>query len=331
VTGATGMVGSHIVERLAGEGASVRALVRDARGAAWLARLGAELVEGDIGDADSLQAAASGCDLVFHAAAALGPFVAYEPYRLGNVVGTRNVVEAAARVGARMVHVSSTAVYAGDLRWRHAPTGEDVPLVPHAADDPYGRSKLEAERVVLEACADGRLHAAIVRPPAMYGRRDRQLVPRIAPLLARGVFPLVAGGRSILSLAHAGSVAEGAVLAARIGAADGRAYNLTNDFPVTVGQFVRLAGVGLGRPIRTIAISEGAARVGCRALRVALDLSGRGELARHTEGLLQMLSRDNPFTSERARRELGWAPREPPDEAIPAAFAWYRMHRQGSR
>lgn len=327
VTGGTGMVGSALVERLVAEGTVVRALVRNMAAAAWLADLGARLVPGDIGDVVSLHEATAGCDLVFHAAAALGPFGTYEPYRIGNVVGTANVVEAASRVGARLVHVSSTAVYPGDFRYRHAPTHEAIPLPPHPDTDPYGRSKLEAERVVLEACAAGRVWAVIVRPPAMYGRRDRQLVPRIAPILARGFFPLVGGGRSTLSVAHVGSVAEGAVVASRTDLALGRVYNLTNDFPITVTDFVRLASDGLGRPVRTVSVPVVVGSVGLTVLRGGLGLVGRHELARHARGLLDMVTRDNPFSSQRARAELGWSPSVSPEEAIPAAFRWWKAHR----
>ena len=327
VTGGTGMVGSHIVERLAAEGTMVRALVRDMAAAAWLAELGARLVPGDIGNVESLHEAIAGCDLVFHAAAALGPFSAYEPYRIGNVVGTANVVEVASRAGARLVHVSSTAVYPGDFRYRHAPTHEAIPLPQHPDTDPYGRSKVEAERLVLDACAAGRVWAVVVRPPAMYGRRDRQLVPRIAPILARGFFPLVGGGRSTLSVAHVASVAEGAVVASRTDLALGRVYNLTNDFPVTVADFVRLASDGLGRSVRTVSVPVAIGSVGLTVLRGGLGLVGRRELARHAGGLLDMLTHDNPFTSDRARAELGWSPSVPPDEAIPAAFRWWKAHR----
>ena len=331
VTGGTGMVGSALVERLVAEGSVVRALVRDVAAAAWLEDLGARLVPGDLGNVESLHEATAGCDLVFHAAAALGPFGTYEPYRIGNVVGTANVVEAASRAGARLVHVSTTAVYPGDFRYRHAPTHEAIPLPQHPETDPYGRSKLEAERVVLDACAAGRVWAAIVRPPAMYGRRDRQLVPRIAPILARGFFPLVGGGRSTLSVAHVGSVADGAIVAARTDRALGRVYNLTNDFPITVAEFVRLASDGLGRSVRTVSIPIAVGRAGLIMMRGGLRLTGRHELARHAHGVLDMLTRDNPFTSERARAELGWSPSVPPEEAIPAAFRWWKAHRQGSR
>ena len=82
VTGGTGMVGSALVERLVAEGSVVRALVRDMAAAAWLADLGARLVPGDLENVESLREATAGCDLVFHAAAALGPFGTYEPFSL---------------------------------------------------------------------------------------------------------------------------------------------------------------------------------------------------------------------------------------------------------
>ena len=326
VTGATGMVGSYIIERLARDGWRVRALARRPVARAWLEPLGAEVREGDILDAGALTAAAAGCEAIFHAAAAIGPRGDWEPYRLGNVQGTSNVIDAAARVGARLAHVSSTAVYGADTRWREEPTDEMVELPPIPTSDPYARSKLEAERLVLEAASSGRVWATVVRPPPMYGCRDRQLIPRIAPILDRGVFPLIAGGRSTLTIVHAGSVADGAVRAATTDAALGRAYNLTNDGGITVAEFVRLASVGLGRRIFTPTIPYAAGRAAMKTLAVALRVIGRAHLAPHTSGLLDLLTRDNPFSSERARRELGWAPAVSHADAVPEAFRWWRAH-----
>lgn len=326
VTGATGMVGSYIVERLVLEGWRVRALVRAHGSASWLHSLGAELRQGDILDATALANAADGCDAIFHAAAAIGPRGDWEPYRIGNVVGTGNVIEAAERFDARLVHVSSTAVYGGDTRWKHQPTDESVELPAIAKEDPYARSKLEAEQLVLAAASRGRVWATAVRPPPMYGRRDRQLIPRIAPILARGFFPLVAGGRSTLTIVHAGSVAEGAIRAATSDHAHGRAYNLTNDGALTVAEFAHFASIGLGRRIVTPNVPYAVARIVMKALAAALTLGGRGHLAPHTRGLLDLLTRDNPFSSERARRELGWAPSVSHARAVPEAFRWWKEH-----
>jgi len=104
--------------------------------------------------------------------------------------------------------VSSTAVF-GRARYRDEPTDETAPLPVLPEDDSYGRSKQDAERMVLEAHRQGRIWATAVRPPVMYGVGDRQFVPRVGPVLERRFFPLIAGGRTNLSLVHAGSVAQG--------------------------------------------------------------------------------------------------------------------------
>ena len=325
VTGATGMLGSYLVQRLVESGCAVRALVRRPETAEWLRRLGVDVVEGELADARALAGAAVNCDAVFHAAAAIGPQSDWETFRLGNVQGTTNVIDACAHVGAQLVHVSSTAVY-GDSRYEMAPVSESVALPQLPEADAYGRSKQEAERLVMDAQGSGRIWAAIVRPPVMYGERDRQFVPRIAAVMDRGFFPLCGGGATTLPIVHANAVAEGAILAARTDAANGRVYNLTTDFPLTVASLVDLARVGLARRIRAPALSLPTSRMFFRALELGLRLAGRGDLATHANGTLEMLTRDNPFSAARAREELQWAPTIRPATGVPDAFRWWKAH-----
>jgi len=326
VTGATGMLGARIVERLAGGGWSVRALVRDPAAAAWLGALGVELVPGDLGDAACLRAAAAGCDAVFNAAAAIGTGADHAAFRRVNVEGVGHLVTAVAAAGARLVHVSSTAVF-GRHRYHARPTDETLPLPVLAAADAYGRSKQESERLVLTAHAQGRAWACVVRPPVMYGTRDRQLAPRLGPVLLRGVFPLIGGGRARLPLVHADAVAEGAIRAASVERAAGSVYHLTSDFEVSVGELALYAARGLGRRVWRPRVPCVVGRAAFRALALGLIVAGRRDLAPHADGLLQMLTRDNPFSCERARRELAWSPQIRPAEGIPEAFRWWREHR----
>jgi nucleoside-diphosphate-sugar epimerase len=330
VTGASGMLGSYIVERLLQGGWSVRALVRDHSTAARPVVDGAELVKGRIEDVESLVRAAAGCDALFHAAAVIGSGGAWDAFHRANVLGTSNVVAAAASVGSRLVHVSSTAVY-GSARYRSAPTDEAAPLPVLPDHDVYGRSKQRAERVVLRAHRRGRVWAAVVRPPLMYGRRDRQFTPRVGPVLERGIFPLIAGGRTTLTLVHAASVADGAVLAATNERAGGRVYLLANDHPVTAGDLVRGAERGLERRIWSPSISARLGRAAFSVLRHTLRAAGRVDLALHAQGTLDMLTRGNPFTSDRARRELGWAPALQPEAGLADAFHWWKLHRAAPR
>jgi nucleoside-diphosphate-sugar epimerase len=325
VTGATGMLGSYLVQRLVEGGYTVRALVRRPGGAQWLRQFQADIVEGELADVRALEAAAAGCDVVFHAAAAIGPQSDWETFRLGNVDGTSNVVDACAQAGARLVHVSSTAVY-GDSRYEMAPVSENIPLPSLPDADAYGRSKQEAERVVGDAQTSGRIWAAIVRPPVMYGERDRQFIPRIGAVMNRGIFPLCGGGATTLPVVHANAVAEGAIRAAQTDAANGGVYNLTTDFPLTVAELVGLAQVGLSRRIRAPSLSLGRSRIFFRALEITLEAIGRSDLAAHANGTLEMLTHDNPFSSTRARDELKWSPTISPEVGVPDAFRWWKAH-----
>jgi nucleoside-diphosphate-sugar epimerase len=327
VTGATGLVGSHVVERLQRDGWQVRALVRDAARAEWLRRGAVELAVGDTLEASTLPPAVAGCDVVFHAAAAVTPDGGWEAFRRPNVEGTRNVLEATAAARARLVHVSSVAVYGAGARYAPSggSTGEDTPLAPLSEHSWYARSKRESEQLVLDAHAQGRLWATAVRPDVVYGERDRQFVPRVARLLRFGVAPVLGGGRSTLAVVHAANVADGMVRAAMHTEAGGRAYNLANDYDVTVSEFFRLAGEGLGERLRFVSIPATAARVVVRVAALVTPARLRSSLRQSVD----FLTRDNPFTSDRARQELGWDPPVPPDRGVVDAFRWFASSPRG--
>ena len=329
VTGATGLLGSYLVERLLEDGWGVRALVRHPEQARWLEEAGAKLFAGDITDRPSITSAASGCSLVFHAAASVGVGNDWETFRLGNVEGTENVLHASAASGARFVFVSTTGVF-GRARYREIPTDESVPLPKLPEHEVYGRSKQAAERLVLEAHERGTAWTAIVRSTVMYGVRDRQFVPRIAPILQRGFFPLLGGGTSTMSLTHARSIAEGALLVGTNESAGGKIYHLTDDFPITVSDLVRYGAEGLGCRVRRVHVPTAVAKIGFGVLKPLLVAIGRSDLAPHTEGTLDMLTRNNPFTSRRAREELGWVPTTRPEAGLPEAFRSWKARATSS-
>jgi nucleoside-diphosphate-sugar epimerase len=325
VTGATGLVGSHIVDQLLRDGWSVRALVRTPN--PELQARGVETARGDVLDADSFARAAAGREIIFHTAAAITPRGGWEAYRGLNIDGTSNAIDAAERAGARLLQLSSVAVYGPTGRYRresgNAKTGEDTPLgeLPERAF--YARSKRESEQLVLDAHAHGRIWATAVRPDVIYGTRDRQFVPRIARLLQRGFAPVIGGGRSTLAIVHAANVADGAIRAATHDVAGGRTYNLANDYDVTVRDFFKLGAQGLGRSLRLIPIPLAVANAVLGAAKTTLKLVTGGRSSVLNAASLSMITRDNPFTSDRARRELGWAPAVRPEQGIPEAFRWW--------
>ncbi len=345
VTGATGLVGSHVVERLAADGWRIRALVREPQvvrhgarsgwnGVDWLRRQGVELAAGDILDLPSFVEAARGCDTIFHTAAAVTPpstrVHPYDAYRVPNVDGTRNAIAAAARHGARLLQLSSVAVYGPKTRYASSTVRgveETMPLDPLPERAFYARSKRESEELVMAAHNEGRIWATAVRPDVIFGPRDRQFVPRVARLLRFGVAPVIDGGKAIMAIVHAAHVADGAVRAATCDAAGGRAYNLANDFDVRWRDFFRLAGDGLERRIRCMSIPHGLAGTLLSITKRTIRFVTAGGMNVVATASLDFMSRDNPFNSDRARRELGWAPTLRPESSIPDAFRWWRENR----
>ncbi len=323
VTGATGLVGSHIVERLQRDGWLVRALVRDRSRADWLVSRRVELVDGDTREASAFVRSARGVDVVFHCAAAITPSGGWEAYRAPNIDGTRNAVNAASSAGARLLHLSSVAVYGPEGRFalsKDAGLQELQPLRPIPDAAWYARSKRESEELVMAAHREGRVWATAVRPCVIYGPRDRQFIPRVARALHLPIVPRIGPGTTTMSIVHARSVADVAVRAVTSEIAAGRAYNVTNDPPITVNEFYAAAEEGLGVRARWLPLpgaplqaAMGALGAALRALRVpgASMLNARS---------LDFLLADNPFSSERARIELGWTSAVQPREAIAEAF-----------
>lgn len=328
VTGATGLVGSHIVERLQRDGWSVRALVREHADTTWLSAHHVDLALGDVLDPIPFGAAAVGCEAIFHTAAAITPKGGWEEWRATNIDGTANAIEAAESSGARLLHLSSVAVYGPSGRYRRGgATDEEVPLHPLPERAYYARSKRDSEAMVLGAHAEGRIWATAVRPCVVYGPRDRQFIPRAARLVNSGFAPVIGEGTAVLSIVHAANVADGAVRAVGVDAAGGRAFNLANDHPVTVARFTELAAAGLGRRIRVVPVPMPVARAAMAVVGAGARLTmgdGMGAMAAST---LDFLTRDNPFSSVAARATLGWDPVVRPEDGVPEAFRWWARAR----
>lgn len=324
VTGATGLLGAAITERLLDDGWAVQALVRDPAGAGWLRHRGVALHTGDVGARDALDRATAGCDVVFHAAAAVVPRGGWEAFRIPNVEGTRNVIAAAARARARLMHVSSVAVYGAHARYRAGKTDESVLFAPLPEAEHYARSKREAEEMALGAHARGELWATAIRPCVIYGRRDRQFVPRAARLLRLHVAPVIGGGHTTLPLVHAANVADAALRAATHDVAGGKAYNTANDDPLTVRDFIRLAAEGLDTRVLTVPIPHAVALGGLSLLKGVLTLAQGRATGVMAGATLNFLTKDNPFSSDRARRELGWLPPVRHVDGVPDAFRFWK-------
>jgi nucleoside-diphosphate-sugar epimerase len=244
VTGASGFVGSHLVEALRRSEAEVTALARSPEKASALTAQGVRVVRGDLNDTGALERAAADQDVIYHVAGVVAARGEAE-FLSANRDGTGNVVAAAERCGRpRLVLVSSLA--AGGPAPRGAPlNGREAPQPVTA----YGRSKLAAEQIVRGSS----LRWTIVRPPIVYGPRDREVLKvfRIARL---GFAPVFGDGSQELSAVHAADLANALIAAGSSSSTIGGTYNACHPEVFTSSELGRAIGAAMGRPVATVRI-----------------------------------------------------------------------------
>jgi nucleoside-diphosphate-sugar epimerase len=313
VTGATGFVGSHLAEALRRRGDEVTALVRSPRKAEALGALGVRTVAGDLDDPGSLARAVGEQDVVFHVAGLVAARSEGEFMRC-NRDGTASLVAAASGAGTpRFVLVSSMA--AGGPAQPGRPLIGTEPARPVTA---YGRSKLAAESVVTA----GTLPWVIVRPPTVYGPRDREVL-KVFRMARLGVAPVFGDGSQELSAVHGADLADALVAAGTAPSTVGRIYYACHPEIATSAEFVRAVGSAMGRRLSLIPIP---APVGRALLAVT-------ETAARIGGQTTILTRDkaNEFFQDAwtgdptpLSRDSGWRAAHDLKSGLADTYRWYR-------
>jgi 2-alkyl-3-oxoalkanoate reductase len=279
VTGGTGFLGSHIIEQLSQAGRPVRALVRRSSDTKFLRTLSnVELFEGAVDDRPSLQRAVLGVQAVVHSAGlvkarSLNEFMAV------NAGGTDNLLTACLPLGAalkRFVHVSSITV-GGPSDTAGNPVSVDA--APRPVTN-YGRSKLEAEAIVL--AKKNQLKVTIIRPPAIYGPRDREIFAFFKSIKL-GVLPLLGSPDSKLSMVYGPDCARACIRAIDADVPSGSIFAVDDGAVHTMAELIREAEAAMGKraflriplPRRVVegaaALSEGYGKLTNRAMMLTRD------------------------------------------------------------
>jgi nucleoside-diphosphate-sugar epimerase len=313
VTGATGFVGSHLAEGLLERGYDVTTLARSAGKAETLANQGVRVVRGDLHDTAALERAVEGQDIVYHVAGVVAARDEAE-FLWGNRDGTRNVLAAAERGGKpRFVLVSSLAA--------PGPSARGAPLTGHEVPHPvtaYGRSKLAAEQAVRGSS----LRWSIVRPPIVYGPRDREIL-KVFRLARLRIAPVFGDGTQELSAIHAADLATALIAAGESAATAGGAYTACHPEVFTSAQFGRAVGAAMGRPVTTIHIPAPVGRALLRLSGAAARLSGRVTILTSDKAneFFQPAWTGDPAP---LTRDSGWQAAYNLQRGLADTYAWYR-------
>jgi dihydroflavonol-4-reductase len=319
ITGATGFVGAAVARRLLQAGHEVRASVRPSSDCRNLEGLPLQCVLGDLTDRSSLDRALSGCKALFHVAADYRLWVP-DPAQLyaSNLMGTRNIMRAAIEAGVqRIVYTSSVATLG--LNSDGTPADEQTPAYPHDMISHYKRSKFLAEAEVRVMAYRHGLPVVIVNPSTPAGPGDVRPTPtgRMIADATRGRMPAYVD--TGLNIVHVDDVATGHLLAYERGAV-GERYILGGD-NLSLRQILNTIAALTGRSGPRVRLPHGL------LLPIAYMAEGIGRMAKLqdmpiTVDGVRLSKKMMYFSSDKAKRELGYQPR-PAGEALRDAVAWF--------
>jgi len=323
ITGASGFVGSNLVDRLNQDGIVPFCLMRKTSSAANLSGAKYQAVEGDLSDPEKLKALMQDTDVIFHVAGAVTALNKEGFYR-ANVLGTKNLLEASrsAKKLKRFVLVSSLAA-AGPSSPDQPKSESDIP----APVSDYGWSKLEGEKVALGFKEE--LPLTVVRPPAVYGPRDRGILT-FFQIVNKGLLPELGWNSTQIrkySFIHVEDLVEGIYLAGKkIEFPSGEIFFLSGSGEFQWGEAMALIAKGLGKKIIRLPLPFAALRVAAHACSGISRLTGN-PLPFSSDKIKEIEAPSWTCSAEKARKLMDFQAKWSLEEGLSATAKWYRANQ----
>jgi nucleoside-diphosphate-sugar epimerase len=317
VTGASGFIGSHLVERCLRDGWRVRALVRKGNPRiAELRRSGVDVVEGDVRDDSAVDSAVKGCGLVFHAAAITSDWGPMKDFLDINVGGTRRICDAALRHGVgRLVHISSFECFP---HYRLDRIDEETPYAPRGAS--YADTKIGSSIEAWAASKRG-LEVSMLHPVWVYGPRDRTLFPLLGDIIRRGMM-FYWSRNATMSLVYIDNLVDLCMLAANHPAAAGQAFLACDDEAISFEAFCTRLAEGIGAKPPSLHLPYGLVHGLAGAMEWTYKLVKSPMRPLLTRQGVEVLSSRACVDVSRARTLLGWRSAVPQEEGIRRTLEW---------
>ena len=299
ITGASGFIGQAIVKKLVQGGHAVTALLLPQEPQSLAA--GATVVRGDVTRPETLAGKMRGMDAVIHLAGAVG-FQTWESCQAINRDGTSHIVQEALSSGvSRFIHMSSVSVYG---RRPNVTLREDSPL--KKIGDPYGDTKIDAERILREPERQGKLDLTVIRPTVVYGPGDNKFLPTLVQNLRGGKFRIIGDGEQPVDLIHVDDLATFVLRVLEEPRTIGRTYNMTNLKNPSWNDMVRMVCSEIGIPAPQKHVPY---RVAYLLGGIMEALSGlTGKPPRLNRYSVRVVGRPYHYPIDAAQQELGFTP-----------------------
>lgn len=304
-----------MAERLVAQGHELRLLLRRTSLIENIVGLEYERHDGDLRVPESLEDAVRGVEVVVHLGGVTSARTGAE-YMAANGHGTESLVKAAIEAGVRrFVYVSSLAA--------HGPSPDGAPRPLDAPGRPltaYGRSKLEGEAATL--AAREQMSVAVVRPPAVYGPRDKAMLP-LYKIARTGVLPVIGDGRYVVSFVHAYDMADVITTVSLAEGPSGGIYTAEDGTPHTWREMVKAYGDAIDK--RVLCLPTPVALYAGAGYAVGLvSLLTRRALPLSPEEVTNMRQRYWVCDSAAMTRDFGWRPSIGIEEGMRTTVAWCR-------
>ncbi len=319
VTGAGGFLGKGITSKLLEEGHTVTALLLPSEDAEPLA--GADIVRGDVTRPETLTGKLDSHDAVVHLAGAVGYGQSRELCKNVNHLGARNVAREAVNADVRrFVHMSSVSVYG---RVPNVKITEDFPH--KKIGDPYGDTKIDAEKELRPLEAEGKLDLTMIRPTVVYGPGDDKFLPALVKNLKRGAMRVIGNGKNSVDLIHIKDVADFVALVLREPKSIGQTYNLTNPENPTWNEMLAHIAKLLDVPLPEKKVPYRTAMFAGALAEFISRFTGKPPiLSRYT---VWVIGRQYHYSTEHMREHLGFVPSIDLLQGITECVGQIALHR----
>lgn len=320
ITGATGFIGSHLAEHLLAKGYELRCLVRPTSNLRWLQHLPIEQIYGDLFDERALLSAVKGADYVYHVGGVTKARTR-EEYMKGNHDATSNILAAVRKSNPglkRFIHVSSQTVVGPSIGG--TPVDESTPLHPITS---YGMSKMEAEKECQKAMPD--LPITIVRPPAVYGPRDKDIFEFFSTM-KKGLQPMIGFNVKTVSLIHVKDLVDGIILAGEHPRSVGQTYFISSERFYDWMEVGDITSGILGRKVLRLKIPEFVVYM-IAGVSELYSLVSRQAVLLNIEKARDIVQDSWTCSIAKAQRELGFRESLTLAEGIRNTVEWYKENK----